>query len=98
MYCRSLYFVMAINMALMKGAKIALEIDTDQSIADNTTSQDNCTAERSPPRRGRRFYAALGAICLVNIVVALDASVVSVALPVTFFLFLELPTCRITSR
>jgi len=37
----------------------------------------------SSKKRGWRFYAALSVICLVNLVVALDASVISTALPVS---------------
>ncbi|KAH8809000.1 major facilitator superfamily domain-containing protein [Xylogone sp. PMI_703] len=47
---------------------------------NDTNSSNGVSSEIGSRKRGWRFYAALGSICLVNLMTALDASVVSVAL------------------
>jgi hypothetical protein len=67
-----------------EGVRIPPHNDSSTDILSITASGDASMGEKpSSDKRGWRFYAALGVICLVNVVTALDASIVSAALPVS---------------
>jgi hypothetical protein len=69
-----------VRVASLNGRTDAVASSTVLSI---TTSDDSAGEKLSSHKKGWKFYAALGVICQVNIVAALDASVISTALPVS---------------
>lgn len=44
----------------------------------------------STPKRGWRFYGAFGTLCLVTFVIALDSTIICVALPVSWDFSIEI--------
>ncbi|KAI9701069.1 MAG: hypothetical protein M1836_001738 [Candelina mexicana] len=53
-----------------------------ENTSAETSRQSSSTPTETPPKPTWRFYAAFGCLCLVNLVAALDATSLSVALPI----------------
>lgn len=56
-------------------------VGSDEMAATQPSSEDSSSPE-TPSKRGWRFYAAFGCLCIISLICALDATSLSVALPV----------------
>jgi len=65
-----------------KSTVTTLTMVASDEMAVAQRSPEDSSSPETPSKRGWRFYAAFGCLCIISLVCALDATSLSVALPV----------------